>query len=350
MNARFDCIIVGAGLAGATAAFRLSTRYQLLVLDAGGGSSMIAAGIVNPLAGRRAKVVWGASAALEALRETLEEAGCPELFGQRGVLRCAQDSGQASDFRALAARLPKEATWLSHGAVIERFSGVRAPHGALFVRRGGSLDARAYTAALLEAARQNGAELRLRTRARSWGEEDGKCFITTKDGRIRARIIILALGYGFRHFTTLGKLNLQANKGQLVRTPRPPALRTATPVTGSGYVVPAGRSVLVGTTYERGFANLQPSLTRSHAILIEAAALVPELDNAPVLEHFAGARVTVPGTRLPMVGPIGDSEKLWVLTGMGSKGIMYSALIGRNMAEYLECPETISPQLRISYA
>ncbi len=350
MNARNDCIIVGGGLAGATAAFRLSSRCQLLLIDAGGGSSRIAAGIVNPLAGRHARVVWKAFAALEALCETLAAAGCPQLFKGRGVLRCALDTEQASDFQALASRLSDAATWLPHGAVRERFPGVHAPLGALFVRQGGTLDARAYTDALLEAARQNGAEICLQTRVQSWGVSGGERFVSTERGRFRARTIIFALGYGFRHFRKLRQLNLKTNKGQLVLSRRPPALRTEVPLTGSGYVVPAGRTVIVGTTYERGFADLQPSLAQSRAILNEATVMVPALTRAPVLEQFAGARVTVPGTRLPMVGPIADSQGLWVLTGMGSKGIMFSALIGREIAGYLDCPESIPPQLRVSYA
>lgn len=350
MNGRSECIVVGAGLAGATAAFWLSFRYQVLVLDAGGGASRIAAGIVNPLAGRHAKVVWRAFAALEALRETLAEAGRPELFADRGVLRCALNAAQASRFRDLASRMPDEATWLSHGDTCERFPGVRAPQGALLVRRGGFLDARAYTASLLEAARKNGADLRLRTRAQSWGEEGGDCFVATGIGRIRAQIVILAMGYGFRRFTELRRLNLQANKGQLVRSLRPSTLKTEVPLTGSGYVVPAGPSVIVGTTYERGFADLQPSASRSRAILNEASMMVPDLRDAPVLDQFAGARVTVAGTRLPMVGPVGDSKRIWVLTGMGSKGIMFSALIGREICAYLERPDAISPRLTVSYA
>ncbi len=218
------------------------------------------------------------------------------------------------------------------------------------MRQGGTLNARAYTDALLEAARRNGADLCLRTRVQSWGEDGDERFVSTKKGRIRARIIIFALGYGFQHFRKLRQLNLKTNKGQLVLSPRPSALRTEVPLTGSGYVVPAGRTVVVGTTYERGFTDLQPSLARSRTILNEAALMVPALNRAPVLEQFAGARVTVPGTRLPMVGPVADSQGLWVLTGMGSKGIMFSALIGREIAGYLDCPESIPPELRVSYA
>lgn len=265
-------------------------------------------------------------------------------------MRCALDKEQASNFQALASRMPEAATWLLDGAVCERFPGVHAPLGALLVRQGGTLDARAYTDALLEATRQNGADLCLGTRVLSWGEDGRERFVSTERGRFRARIVIFALGYGFQHFRKLRQLNLTTNKGQLVLSPRPSALKTEVPLTGSGYVVPAGRTVLVGTTYERGFADLQPSLAQSRAILNEAALMVPALNRALVLDQFAGARVTVPGTRLPMIGPVSDSHGLWVLTGMGSKGIMFSALIGREIAGYLDCPESIPPQLRVSYA
>ncbi|PSQ78507.1 MAG: FAD-binding oxidoreductase, partial [Bacteroidetes bacterium QH_7_62_13] len=56
-----DIIVVGAGLAGATAAFTLSANFDVHVVEAdrpATGASGAAAGLVNPFMGRRARPVW----------------------------------------------------------------------------------------------------------------------------------------------------------------------------------------------------------------------------------------------------------------------------------------------------
>ncbi len=349
MRSRYDCIIVGGGLAGACAALWLSFHHHVLVLDKGSGSSLIAAGIVNPLAGRQAKLIWQANAALNALNATLDAAECRDLYEETGILRCAMDRQQSARFGDIACRRPKEAAWLCSDAVREGYPGVHADFGALLVRRGGALDVRAYIAALLDRAARNSAVVRKNAKAESWGEDDAGCYVTLDGSRIKSRRVLLAVGNEYRSHTRLHGLNLQANKGQLVRATRPSALACELPVTGSGYVVPAGNTVLVGTSYERGFVNLDPSVARSREILSHAARMVPSLAQAPVVEHYAGARVTVPGTRLPMVGPLRGSKRIWIVTGLGSKGIAFSALIGRRLSRYLECPQDIAPPIRVSY-
>ena len=63
-----DLLIVGAGLAGACAAFTLSRHHRVHVLEANepaSGASGAAAGLVNPFMGRRARPVWHLREALD---------------------------------------------------------------------------------------------------------------------------------------------------------------------------------------------------------------------------------------------------------------------------------------------
>ena len=43
----------------------------------------------------------------------------------------------------------------------------------------------------------------------------------------------------------------------------------------------------------------------------------------------AGVRVTVPGIRLPMVGPVPGFERVWIFTGFGAKGLLTAPLRAR---------------------
>ena len=351
-NERFDTIIVGAGLAGACAALHLSPTRQVLVLEAkqpAAGASGAAAGLVNPLMSQKAKAAWRMDAALDALHTTLGMAQSTDLLSRDGILRPATDAQQAPIFRAVASVRPDNATWLTAATVQERFAGIAAPYGALLVRRGGAIAVPAFIDAMLTIAQQQGACLATGAEVVGWGTNgDGAyvdvCF-NTWTRRLYASRVILALGYGYHRHPALKALNLHPIKGQTVQV-KAPAGAPHLPLAGQGYVVPEGDTLIVGSSYERGFSDLRPSDKQTRLILKKAAAMLPALDEAPVLHATAGIRVTVPGTRLPMLGPLPGQERIWVFTGLGSKGLLMAPLLAQHLPAYLDHPDTIPPNIR----
>ncbi len=351
MKPAFDTIIAGAGLAGACAALHLSRTQRLLVVEAdrpAAGASGAAAGLVNPLTGRRARAVWRIDAALDALHATLDQAGATALLRAGGVLRPAADAQQADRFQEVAAARPRHATWLPAGAVRARFPGVAAPEGALLVRQGGSIPVPRLVEALLAAAQRSGAEVRTGARVTGWSEDSGGAFVALERGeRLRARRVVLALGYGYRRHAELAALNLHAVKGQTVRVRAPDGCVLPVALSGPGYVAPDGEALVVGSSYERGFADLEPSAAQSQAILAQAARMLPALADAAVLDAFAGVRVTVPGTRLPMLGPLPGRARVWLFTGLGSKGLLTAPLLARALPLFFEEPARIPAEVRV---
>src|SRR5690606_9126064 len=169
----FDTIVVGAGLAGACAALYLSGRERVLVLDAGGpaaGASGAAAGLVNPLAGLRARPVWRMDEALDAFHDALARAGVADLFRGPGVLRPAADAAQAGWFREAAARHPGHARWLSPAEAAARYAAAPAPFGALFLPTAGAVVVPDLVGALLAAAVRAGAVVQTGRRVTGWEE------------------------------------------------------------------------------------------------------------------------------------------------------------------------------------
>jgi glycine oxidase len=115
-----DVIVVGAGLAGACAAFTLSRDHKVRVLESdepASGASGAAAGLVNPFMGRRARPIWRLREALDAVPTLLDEAGAPALFPDTGVLRPAVEPDQVAPFQDAAETHPDLATWLSPATV-----------------------------------------------------------------------------------------------------------------------------------------------------------------------------------------------------------------------------------------
>lgn len=354
LRARFETIIVGAGLAGACAALSLSRRTRVLVLDAAqpaAGASGAAAGLVNPLMGPKARLVWRADAALAALRALLQEADAPALFQDNGLLRPAANKEQARRFYGVAQTLPQHATWLAADTARERFPGLVMHTSALLVRQGGAIPVADFVDALLRAAQRHGTVMQAGLRVDGWGEDKDGAFVTIHDGadRLYAHRVVLAMGYGYHRHPALTALNLHAIKGQTVRVARPDALPPdgLLPLSGQGYVVPDGETLVVGSSYERGFADLAPSEEQTRQILAKASRMLPALQDTAVLDATAGVRVTVPGTRLPMLGPLPGHAHIWLFTGLSSKGLLMAPLLARDLPMFFDNPETIPLEVRV---
>ncbi len=346
-------MIAGAGLAGACAALVLSRDRRVLVLDAtepASGASGAAAGIVNPFMGRKAKPAWRTDEALGALDSLLDESGASSLFRRTGVLRPAGDARQRAAFEARAAEHAGALGWLPPEAAAERWPDVAAPHGALFVTRGGHLDLPAFVRALLGAAEARGAVVLRGQRLTGWRRGAEGVVAITDQREVRCPQLLLALGDGARHLPTLDALPLHPVKGQTLRLKRPDGLSADLPaVAGHGYVAPAAASVVVGATFDHTFVSADPDPLRDAELREKAARLVPALADAEVLDRRAGIRVTVPTLvspgRLPLAGPLPGHPPVWLLTGLGSKGLLTAPLLARFLPAALDGRQRLPPEV-----
>ena len=352
MKQTIDTVVVGGGLAGACAAFHLSRHQHVALLEAeepASQASGAAAGLVNPLMGRRPRLVWRAHEALSALRETLAAAGASDLFRDDGVVRPALSDKHADLFRRAAAEHPDHAAWLEADIVRERYPAVHVHEGALLVRESGAVRVPDMVTSLLDAARKNGAVIHTHTRAVSWREDDRQAYVEAQRDdaplQLRARRIILALGRGYEHFDEFRPLPLKQIKGQTLRIRRPEKTPSLPFLSGSGYVVSEGDTLVVGSSYEHSFDDLEPSAEQTAYILKKTTRMVPALAGAPVLDAQAGVRVKVPQSRYPLLGPLPGRQRIWVFTGLGSKGLLTAPMLARQLPHCLEHPRALPAEV-----
>jgi glycine oxidase len=344
-----DLLIVGAGLAGACAAVTLSRRHRVHVLEANepaSGASGAAAGLVNPFMGRRARPVWRLQEALDAVPTLLAQADAADLFSATGVLRPAVEPDQVASFQEAAEAHPDLATWLSPGAVQDRYPAVRPDRGALYIPQGGAVDVGAMVRALLAAAEERGAVVETQAPVLYWRETPDAAVVEVDRGdhteELRAERVLLALGQGFSPFPELRRLGLDGVKGQTVRVRRPEGLPDSLPpMSGRGYVVPDGDTLILGSNYDNDFDDLAPDPDATAYIREKTSTMIPRLDQAEVLGATAGIRVMHSRTNLPLLGPLPSRERLWTFTALGSKGLLSAPLLARELPGYLHDPTTL---------
>jgi len=341
-----DIIVVGAGLAGACAAFTLSRDHKVHVLESeepASGASGAAAGLVNPFMGRRARPVWRLREALAAVPSLLERADAAELFPDTGVLRPAVEPEQVAPFQEAAEKHPDLASWLSPATVRDRYPAVQPDRGALFVPRGGAVNVGAMVDALLEAAQAREATIETQAPVLYWRETPDAAVVEVDRGddteELKADRVLLALGQGYPPFPELRRLGLDGVKGQTVRVRRPESLAgSLPPMSGRGYVVPDDDTLVLGSNYDNNYDDLAPDADATEYILEKTSKMVPGLNEAEVLDETAGVRVMHSETNLPLLGPLPCRERLWVFTALGSKGLLTAPLLALDLPTCLGAP------------
>jgi glycine oxidase len=350
-----DVVIAGAGIAGACAALALAADRSVHIVEAdrpAAGASGAAAGLVNPLMGRKAKAVWQIDEALGAFEAVLETAEADSLFRPGGVLRPTVEDKQVSFFQDAVDRHPEFATWLPADVVRERFPDVRTAGGALHIPRGGAVDVPALVEAMLDAARDRNATVDTGVCVTGWEETGNAIRVHTEsaDGApvtITAGHLLLAVGQGFPAFDALTGLGLYGVKGQTLRVRRPDGLGPLLPMSGRGYIVPNGDTLVLGSSYQHDFDDLSPSNDATQYIQQKTAQMLPGVDTACVLDVQVGVRVYAPHSNLPIVGPLPDHARCWAFTALGSKGLLTAPRIADALPRYLAAPEQIPPALQV---
>jgi len=348
--------IAGAGLAGACAALYLSDTYDVHVIDAeeaASGASGAAAGLANPLMGRRAKLTWRAAEAWDALTETVARARAKSAFNDSGVLRPTTEPKQVRFFKDAASKHPRWCDWWTADALAERYPQVQAHDGALWLPRGGAVDVPALVRAALVRARTHGATYTPHTRLTDWTPHDDGVAVHTTSGGSRSTqrydYLLCCVGQGYPSLPALDPLDLHGIKGQTLTVRLREAPSGLPPISGRGYIVPDKDTCVLGSSYEHEFADLQPSEAETQRILQKTQTMLPALRNAQVESVAVGVRVKHNPTNLPLVGPY-QHPRTWVVLGLGSKGLLTAPLIARKLPRWLRASHRVPAAIRVPKA
>lgn len=342
-----DCIVVGAGLAGAAAAASLARRgWSVQVLDAAtapaAGASALPAGLLAPhqspddnLLSRLSR--GGIRIALQECGRLLERG---TDWDPTGVLEHRQ--GDARALPPLGAALE---AWSREALATEKEgAGLAATQPAWWH----ALAAWVRPAALVQAwLRQPGVVFRGGCAVARIAREDGQWQLSDAGGRALARApLVVVAAAGGSAALLAGCIATHPVRGQVSWNLREPGLAALPPfpVNGHGHFLPdvplpEGRAWLSGSTYGRRDADGRPrdedhlaNLQRLQQLVPQAAAVLAPQFAAGGVRAWSGVRHASTDRR-PLVGEV--ETGLWVSTALGSRGLTFAALAGEWIAARL---------------
>jgi len=305
--------IVGAGLAGLGACWHLCQfpQVQVTLFDPKGvanGASKISTGLLHPFPGRKALRSWASEEGMAEtrmlLKVSLEALGRP-IGEATGIFRPAITFQQQADF-ALRSLEDAEAVWQEHPIFGQ----------GIWIRSGITVYSRLYLEGLWKACQSLGATHH-ETSISSLEELESfdTCIITA----------------GFESLQFAPHLPLQVTKGQTLLCHWPERLPFS--VVSQGHITPTEDPSIcqIGSTYENIFSSLDPDEKVIPELLEKAAKFYPPVRDFKVLEVRAGARIAQPKGYRPILERL--NAKTWVFTGLGSRGMLYHASHGKQLAQ-----------------
>lgn len=319
--------IVGAGFCGLALAYSLSEFMQVSLIEANPiakNASGIAAGLLHAYPGMQAKRAKNGG---EGMRETLlltkaaSQALNQDIALKTGLLRIAVSEQQRKDFYKTHQQYPQETVWMEQKEC-ENLCQISAP--ALYVPEAYTVKTEDYLKGLWKICESRGVH---------WIQKRINAIEELNDFDLR----IIATGAGTHSLNELAQLPLECIKGQILEIEKPESVPLSPiPIASKGYLIPCKEknTLLLGATFERGFSDDLPD-TEAAKILLKPNfdALFPNCNAFNVLGCRAGVRMSAPGHQ-PL--RLKWSDNTWILTGMGSKGLLYHALYAKKLVSEIK--------------
>ncbi|GAB3198623.1 glycine/D-amino acid oxidase-like deaminating enzyme [Pontibacter aydingkolensis] len=343
----YDFIVVGHGLAGAFLSFTLRKRgYHVLVIDEPrlNTASKVAAGLVNPVAGKRFAKSWMADAfipAANALYSELEQRYGQQLYIRKPIYKIFSTIEEQNTWMAKSS----SEGWQGYiaGTYTQSINqpGIKDSLGGIMINKGGYLKVEDTLRLLTNELLQQNQLLPERFEIESLN-------LTAQGVRyknIEAKHLIFCEGYQAVNNPYFKWLPLQPTKGEVLDV-QTDNFEPECIYNKAVYVVPIGRGKFkIGATYDWRHPDEVPTEAGKEELSERFSQITSQ--HFQVVNHRAGIRPAV-RDRHPLAGQHPQHKQLSVFNGMGSKGVMMAPLLAENLADALEGKTDLLPEIHIS--
>jgi glycine/D-amino acid oxidase-like deaminating enzyme len=313
--------IRGAGIAGLTAAWHLTRAgFEVVVTDTSGvgsGASGAWWALLNPATGIKATPATHFEQGVTAFETMANELGVGHApWIRQGIVRPALDKTLEKGFSASASNLAWPEGWVEWKQGVHGLAG----NGALMVHRGYAIDTRLWMTTITEALRKQGVEVREHVPDHLSIDTD---------------VVLHATGADILHDPIWSHLTIHAIKGQLREVKVTGIRGTYSALSSRGYAVQIddGHWIL-GSTYEHEFTDPYPDSAFDAYILDRFRAMFPQPIEITIIGRWSGIRVGS-GNRAPILAEHPTKPGHFVMTALGSKGLLYSQILSQKLVREL---------------
>lgn len=338
-----DYLIVGFGLAGVSFAeqLRKNDKSFLIISDDVNSSSIVAGGMYNPVILKRFTSPWQALPQLEyaiPFYKELESFLQISVLNPLPVLRVFNAIEEQNNW-LIASDKPLLSPFMSTVFKPSTNTSILADCNFGEVKQAGRLN----VSKLLHAYKN---EL---TNTRSYlCEQFLHSAIEFNDDYViykglKAKCIVFAEGYGMLNNPYFNYLPLNGTKGEVLII-KSDDLDVSSIIKASVFVIPLDVSnhYLIGATYHWTDKTWSTTSGAKEELISKLNQLIT--CDYTVIDQMAGIRPTVKDRR-PLVGQHPIHENLYVLNGMGTRGVMVAPTVSNQLYNYIEHNQPLDSEI-----
>jgi glycine oxidase len=340
-----DFIIVGSGIAGicfAETAY-INGKSFTVISDASHNSSMVAAGIYNPVILKRFSLPQDSKEHLHYMKpfyNAIEQRLKIKFdFALPVYRKFASVEEQNNWFEA--ADKPALESFLSTNIVHKSYNGIQSPFGFGEVLHTGYVDTNVLISEYKSYLKANG---NIDESTFSYSDlilhDD---YVEYKD--IEAKHIVFAEGFGLHTNPYFNYLPLDGTKGELLII-KAPLLQLNVAINAGVFILPMGNDMYkVGATYEWDDKVALPT-EAGRAELIEKLNEVISCDYE-IIDHLAGIRPTTKD-RKSLIGTHYLHRNVHLLNGLGTRGVLLGPAMAKLLYDSIDNGTIIKREINLS--
>jgi len=328
-----DYIIVGCGLASIAFCEQLRVNHKTFIVfnDDSQKSSIVAAGLYNPVILKRFSEVWLAkeqlALALPMYSKIEKELNVTIDYKLQLLRRFTSIQEQNKWFTA--SDKPSLEAYLSLQLIKNTNPEIDAPFGFGEVLHAGRLDTETLITSyksLLKEHQSLKAESFIYHQIQF--EEDALHY-----KNIKAKQIVFAEGFGVKQNPYFNNIPLTGSKGEIL-TVKAPDLKIDYAIKSSVFIIPLGNDLYnVGSTYNNEDKSNVPTESAKSELISKLKTFIH--CDFEVVNHIAGVRPTVRDRR-PLVGQHPKHNNLYILNGLGTRGVMIAPYVADRLFRLIE--------------
>lgn len=339
-----DYIVVGSGLAGILFCQKLKENKKTFVVidDDSQKSSIVAGGLYNPVVLKRFTPVWKSKEQLELalpIYKHIEQELNITIDYKIPVYRLFASVEEQNNW-FLAADKPNLSTYLDTNIKTVSNKAINASFGYGRVMDTGRIDTTTLINAFKAYHKSKGQFIQ--------ESFDYVALEVSEDAvnykEITAKYVVFAEGFGVKKNPYFKNLPLNGTKGELLVI-HVPDLKIDFVLKSSAFLIPLGEDhYILGATYEW----TDKSNTTTEAAKEELLTKMKTFINCEftVVDQIAGIRPTVIDRR-PLIGNHEEHKNLFVLNGLGTRGVMIAPYAAKQLYDFIELNQALDSEIDI---